>query len=308
MDKYFLTILGSSVDSFYEAKEYPDEGDFTHAKFLGNSAGGCSFNVGAVVASKGVNVKALDMLGKNDDTSGFLLSECKRLNMNTDFVFIEEGVSNGKVAIINTNNNRTMFVVDPVRPPYVVDEKMQKLLDNATYMYSLMHMINRSFATMDPLLEAKSKGAKVLLDGSSKYDDPSRVKILYSLASGLFINETDYQRLTDASDGDPRDILFNNGGEFICVTNGSKGSTLYTREKEIFEPSMKNVKVSDSTGAGDAFAGGFISGLMNDYSYEKALKIATANGAYACTVFGGLGGVCSMDELVRFSKEHDYDL
>ena len=62
MDKYLLTIPGSSVDSFYESDTYPIEGDFSHARFICNSAGGCPLNVGAVCASKGMKVKTLEIL------------------------------------------------------------------------------------------------------------------------------------------------------------------------------------------------------------------------------------------------------
>lgn len=308
MDRYLLAILGSSVDSFYEADEYPQEGDFVHARFMGVSAGGCPFNVAAVVSGKGGDTRALDMLGKDDDSTEFLLNECQRLNINTANIQIKEGVSNGKVVIINTGINRSMFVVDPIRPAYEVDDKIQDLLNNATYIYSLMHMINRSFKDIEPLLSAKRKGAKIILDGSSKYDDPSRIKTLYSLADGLFINKTNYARLAEASDRDPKDIIFDNGGEFVCVTNGPLGSTLYTRDELFFEPSLKDIEVIDSTGAGDAFAGGFIGALLSGQDYKRALRTANANGAYACTVFGGLGGVCTMAELEKFAKEHDYEL
>ena len=308
MEKYLLTVLGSYVDTMIQTNEYPSKGDFTHGKIVCTSAGGCPFNVGAITASKGVKVKGLDILGKNEDTTEFLLNECKRLGIDSENITVQEGVTNGKVFIINTGADRTMFIVDPIRPTYVVDEKMQNLLNNATYIYSLLHMINRSFDSLEPLVIAKRNGAKVIIDGSSKYDDPSRVKILYTLADGLFINAVDYQRLTDASPKDPKQIIFENGGEFVCITNGSNGSTLYTKDKEIFEPSLKNVDVLDSTGAGDSFAGSFIAGLMLGLPYEKSLKLATASGAYACTVFGGLGGVADLDTITKFAKEHNYDI
>ena len=308
MEKYLLSILGSSVDYFYESDTYPEEGDFSHARSLGISAGGCPLNVGAVCASKDNKVMALDMLGKDDDTTDFLLSEMKRLGYDIENVQIKEDVTNGKVLIILTGDKRTMFVIDPKRPAYIVDEKMQGLLNNATYIYSLMHMINRSFENIDPLLEAKRHGAKVILDGSSKYDDPSRVKILYSLCDGLFINETDYERLSAVSQKDPVEIILSNGGEFVVITNGSKGSTLYLKDRKIFKPSLSNLDVLDSTGAGDAFAGCFIASLLSGYDYEKALSLATLNGAYACTVFGGLGGVSSFEQLLTFGKEHNYEL
>ena len=308
MEKYLLSVFGSSVDYFYESDTYPEEGDYSHARPLGISAGGCPLNAGAVCAAKGRRVIALDMLGKDDDTTDFLLSEMKRLHYETDNVQIKEGVSNGKVLIILTGEKRTMFVINPVRPPYKVDEKMQDLLNNASYIYSLMHMFNRSFENIGPLLEARKHGAKVVFDGSSKYDDPSRAKLLYSLCDGLFINETDYERLFKVSQKDPVETILDNGGEFVIVTSGSKGSTLYLKDRKIFRPALSNLKVLDSTGAGDAFAGCFIASLLSGYNYEKALSMATVNGAFACTVFGGLGGVASFEQLIDFAKENDYEI
>ena len=131
MDKYLLALLGSSVDEFYEADSWPILGDFTHARHVYTSAGGCPLNVGAVCASKGEKVKALDMLGKEDPSTDFLLKELKRLHVDTSHIQIRDSVSDGKVVIILNGDQRTMFVVDPIRPHYEVDEKMQELLNGS---------------------------------------------------------------------------------------------------------------------------------------------------------------------------------
>ncbi len=308
MEKYLLAILGSSCDYFYDSDSYPEEGDFSHARFKGMMAGGCPLNVGVVCASKRVKVKAFDMLGADDETTSFLLSELKRHNIDTTHIEIQKDVSNGKVVIILSGDKRTMFVVDPIRPYYQMDVHKQSLLNNATYIYSLMHILNRSFEDINPLLEAKRNGARIILDGSSKYDDPTRVKILYSLCDGLFINDTDYERLKAHSDGDPKKLIFDRGGDFVIITHGSKGSVLYLNNKEIHRDSLKNIEVIDSTGAGDAFAGAFIGSLLAGFDYEKALYYATLNGAYACTVFGASSTDAGFEKLDRFAKEHDYDL
>ena len=308
MEKYLLTVLGSSCDYFYDSDTYPAEGDFSHARYKGMMAGGCPLNVGVVCASKRVEVKAIDMLGTDDETTSFLLSELQKFNIDTTDIEIKKDVVNGKVVIILSGDKRTMFVVDPIRPYYLMDEHKQSLLNNATYIYSLMHILNRSFENIDPLLEAKRNGARIILDGSSKYDDPTRVKILYSLCDGLFINDTDYKRLKAHSEDDPKKLIFEKGGEFVVITYGSKGSVLYLKDKEIKRDSMKNIEVIDSTGAGDAFAGAFIGSLLAGFDYDKALYYATINGAYACTVFGASTTGASFEKLDKFAKEHDYDL
>ncbi len=308
MDKYLLPLLGSSVDEFYQIDSYPGEGDFSHARFLRSYAGGCPLNVAAVCAGKGSRVIALDMLGSKDESTPFLLNEMKKYRFETDHILYEQSVRNGKVLILLSGDQRTMFVIDPIRPPYHVDAGMQDLLNGASYIYSLMHIIERSFSSLEPLLQAKEHGAKILLDGSSKYDDPSRISILYELCDGLFINQHDYARLKEHSPADPKELLLKDSGNFIIVTKGSKGSTLYLKDREIHKPSVNGVNVIDSTGAGDAFAGCFIACLMQGMNYETALSYACVNGAYACTVFGAGGGVCDFATLETFAKEHNYDL
>ena len=308
MEKYLLTIMGSCLDSFYETDSIPVEGDFSHVRFLKKMAGGCPLNVGAVCASKGKKVKALDMLGKEDESTDFLLKEMERLSLDTENIVIKKGVVNGQVLLFLTKAQRTMFIIDPIRPAFIVDEKMQELLNHAQYIYSLMHMINRSFSSLDPLIEAKRNGARIILDGSSKYDDPSRVKILYELADGLFINETDYERLRHSSEGEPKDIILSNGGQFVVVTHGSKGSTLYRKDETLYKETLRLENPLDPTGAGDAFAGCFLACLMEGMSYHKALSYASVNSAYACTIPGGTGGVASFETLQTFAKENGYEL
>ena len=48
-----------------------------------------------------------------------------------------------------------------------------------------------------------------------------RLHFGYDLADGLFINETDYERLSEHSPKDPKEIIFDNGGEFVVITHGS---------------------------------------------------------------------------------------
>ena len=306
-EKYLLSVFGSSVDMFYGADSYPVEGDYSHAKQLGNKAGGPPLNMGAVAASKGANVKALDYLSDKEDTTPFLLEEAKRLGFDVSNIQFGEAV-NGKVLIITTDGNRTMFVVDPVRPYYVVDEKMQDLLNNATYIYSLMHMITRSFENLEPLKIAKQHGAKILFDGSSKYDDISRANMLLQLADGLFVNETSYADLKNCLGKEPKDELFARGAQFVCVTEGSKQAVCYYPGGKYVCKSLKLDHVVDSTGAGDSFAGGFTYGLLQGYDLEKCLRIGCASGAYCCMHFGGQGGCCSMEELRQFAKEHDFEI
>ena len=299
---YLLSVLGSSIDEFYKAEIYPKEGDFSFAHPMGRKAGGPPLNVSCVCASKGGEVKVLDYLSDNDESSSFLVKEMEGYGVDASHIIYGEAL-NGRVVIINTAGERTMFVVNPKRPYYTVDEKMQELLNGSSYVYSLMHIIGHSFEDVSPLHEARKHGARILFDGTSKYEGTYERDLLYDLADGVFINETGYENLSRVSEDDPKKILFERGASFICVTSGSKGARCYTKDREYFQPAFKT-EVLDSTGAGDSFAGAFIYGLLKGYDYDKCLKLACLNGAYACRVFGGQGGCCSYDELCKFAEDY----
>ena len=306
MNNYLLLILGSYTDEFYRATNWPIEGTYAETFDKGRRAGGPPLNMGCVCASKGGIVRCLDYMSNSQDSTKFLIDTMNSHGVNTDDIQFGEAI-NGKVVIINTGDKRTMFVVNPERPYYEINDKLQGLLNNSKYIYSLMHIINRSFKDIEPLKVARKNGAKILLDGSSAYTKDWELNIVYSLCDGLFINAEDYKNLVNHSDGDPKELLFNNGCEFICITDGGKGATCYTKDN-IYKAESIKTDVVDSTGAGDSFAGTFIYGLQQGYSYEKCLRLASAAGSYACTAIGGQAACCSIEELLAYASKNNYKI
>lgn len=306
MDNYLLLLLGSSTDEFYAADSWPIEGTYTAAKSNGKAAGGPPLNMGCVCAANGGNVKGLDYLSDNDESSKFIISVLNKYGIDT--TNIQYGTAtNQKVVIINTGNKRTMFVVLPERPFYTVDDKLQELLNNAKYIYSMMHYVKSSFENIEPLLEAKKHGTKIIFDACCEFDKDWEFDILYSLADGVFINKQDYTNLKNNSEKDPKEILFEKGCEFICVTDGENGTTCYTKDNQ-YKAEACLTNVVDSTGAGDSFAGTFIYSLQKGYDYQKALRLASVSGSLACTGLGGQAACHSEKELYEYAEKHNYKI
>ena len=80
------------------------------------------------------------------------------------------------------------------------------------------------------------------------------------------------------------------------------GVTCYTKDSLYTQQAIK-VKVVDSTGAGDSFAGSFLHFYSNNEPIDSCLKYASASGAYACSKVGGMAGAIEYAELIRFLKE-----
>lgn len=60
--------------------------------------------------------------------------------------------------------------------------------------------------------------------------------------------------------------------KLMIVTLGEHGSIAFTGDERLLCPAIKVDKIIDTTGAGDAFAAGFLASYMHHHSIEKALK------------------------------------
>ena len=80
-------------------------------------------------------------------------------------------------------------------------------------------------------------------------------------------------------------ILHQAGAKVITITLGSEGTLVSTSETKHTIPSIKVVPV-DTTGAGDAFNGGFAAALAEGMAPLEAIRFATATAAISVTRAG----------------------
>lgn len=86
----------------------------------------------------------------------------------------------------------------------------------------------------------------------------------------------------------------------VCVTLGADGSLARCGGREIRTPAFK-IDCVDSTGAGDAFRGGFAAGClaMPDAAIEDVLRYANAVAALNCRALGAQGALPTRAEVER---------
>ena len=86
----------------------------------------------------------------------------------------------------------------------------------------------------------------------------------------------------------------------VCVTLGSEGSLALAGGREIRTPAF-GVDCVDSTGAGDAFRGGFAAGCLRapDGDLADVLRYANAVAALNCRALGARGGMPTRGEVER---------
>jgi len=96
------------------------------------------------------------------------------------------------------------------------------------------------------------------------------------------------------------DVFTNGIARLVIVTKGADGAVAYQRDAEpIYLPALlpPGRTIVDTTGAGDAFCGAFMSGLVRGQSIPQAGRRAALAAAYAASFTGTNSHLITVEEL-----------
>ena len=95
----------------------------------------------------------------------------------------------------------------------------------------------------------------------------------------------------------------NLGVKVLTITLGERGSMTASSDSDYIEIPAFQVHAVDTTGAGDVFHGGYIYGLLKNWSIKETVTFASAAAAIKCTKIGGRHGIPRLDEVKEFLSE-----
>jgi ribokinase len=148
---------------------------------------------------------------------------------------------------------------------------------------------------------AREAGGKVCFDGNHPR---AGLEELLSLVNWLVVAEPFPSAYTGLSDPDEAArALFALGAEVLVITQGERGCRVWTEGPTYHAPGFP-VHVVDTTGAGDAFHGGFIYGMLQGWDPARVATFANAVAAVNCQTLGGRRGLPSLAEVEALLEAH----
>jgi 2-dehydro-3-deoxygluconokinase len=110
--------------------------------------------------------------------------------------------------------------------------------------------------------------------------------------------------LTGATDAENIAKYFlERGCQAVVVKLGQAGAYFLHGTESGFVKAFPVQQIVDPIGAGDAFAAGFLSGLLQGWSYKESVLFANRMGAYALGVVGDVEGLPYLDQILRSDDE-----
>jgi len=149
---------------------------------------------------------------------------------------------------------------------------------------------------------AKNAGALICADiGSWKWrPEPCKYREMYAALDYIFPNKDEALTITGAATvEEAADIFMDAGVGTAVIKVGADGCYIKQQNGRVVRsPAVCSGKCIDTTGAGDNFAAGFISALLDGMELEECARFANATAGIACSVYGANYGVRSKEQVL----------
>ncbi len=297
------------IDLIAEGYSLPLKDQTTFNRF----AGGAPANFAVGVKCLGLNSGLITKVG-NDFFGDFLLSSLKEKEVDISQIRVTKEY-NTALAFVGLDENRSpsftfyrspcadiMLKAEEVNEDYI---KSAKLL-----MYGTVSMADEPArsAIFRAIKYAKKHGLQVACDPNLREDlwhfkDP-REHIFRALKdTDVFLPSISEAEFITGEKGESAlEAISDLGPSIIGVTRGAEGSTIFTKGEIHSAPAYK-VDVIDTTGAGDAYAAGLITGLLTKMPLNQIPYFANAVSALKITKKGAMN-IPNRQEVENFMKNH----
>ena len=92
------------------------------------------------------------------------------------------------------------------------------------------------------------------------------------------------------------------GQALTVITHGGRGAYVYNGKKLLYKSALKEKVVADTTGAGDAFGSGLVSGLLLfKGNLSRALALGILNSGLVVSQVGAQNGIVTPSQVRRFN-------
>ena len=290
MEKKGVVILGIYVaDLAFRAGRQPEMGETILGTSFAMGPGGKGSNQTVAAARAGAAVTFITKLGQDSfgdaalamyELEGVKAVAPQDPNISTGAAYIFVQDRTGSNAIIVVPGAAGTITLDDI------EENAATIRGAKVFMTQLEQPIP---AAVRALEIAKEAGVITIFNPApaAPLEDS-----IYKLCDYVTPNESEASMLTGvtvtdlASAKKAADVLIAKGVGAVLMTLGGQGSLLHSKDVSLHIPIFNAGKVVDTTGAGDAFNGGFAASLARGESPEAAARFGSATAGISVTRLG----------------------
>jgi sugar/nucleoside kinase (ribokinase family) len=287
----------------------PAAGELVLADQLLLTIGGCAANVAVDLGKLGVVASVVGRVG--DDVLGRVVSDMLReRGVDVSLVHTTPGLDTSQTLIVNVAGQDRRFIHTfganaAFRAADIPPDRATRC--RVLYLGGYLLMENVLQDQLIPVFAAARRaGTKTVLDvvtpGPSNY--LGRLEKLMPHVDVFLPNNHEGQLITGESDPLKQAELFHQTGAATAIVTLGDGGAVLVGEGVRLRSGTYKVPFVDATGGGDAFAAGYILGLLQGLDAEGCLRTGSAVGASCVRAIGTTTGVFTRADCEAFMREN----
>ncbi len=293
-----IVVIGSlNLDYVISVEHAPKIGETILSKKVEYVPGGKGANQAYTIGKLGGKVTMLGAVG-NDDNGKRILQNLNSVNVDTSKIKICENEGTGVAFICVEQAGNNSIIVDSGANFAVDNTYIDENLDVIRESDIVILQLEIPFETVLYAAQtAKSMGKMVILDPAPAINNLD--KRLLSCVDIIKPNETEAVIVAECQNPDEAgEKLQLSGVDNVIITLGGEGCVLYNKKTgRTHFPASKNIKIVDTTAAGDSFTAGLAISLSKGKNIVKAIEYATKVAGITVTRKGAQSSIPSADEI-----------
>jgi ribokinase len=302
-----VAILGIFVaDLAFRAGRLPGIGETIAGSGFKVGPGGKGSNQAVAAARVGADVTFISKIGR-DEFGAIALATWKKEGITPRVIEMADQPTGAAFIYVNEVNGDNAIIVVPGAAATIsagdVETAADAIYDAAVFITQLEQPVA---AAKRGLEIARRAGAITIFNPApaERFDDT-----IYGLCDYVTPNESEAALLTGISVKSPDDArkagdaFLRKGAKAALITLGEAGSYLHSPNQSVLVPAFKAGPVVETTGAGDAFNGGFAAALAEGASALEAARFGSAVAGISVTRAGTAPSMPTRKEVEALLKK-----
>jgi sugar/nucleoside kinase (ribokinase family) len=296
-------VIGRPIDAI------PPRGALQLVPSITPHIGGCAANTGIGLQTLGISTVVAGKVGR-DGFGDFVRTELGNRGVQGRISEDPDTPTSATMVLVSSDAERAFLHCTGANATLEIGDFAADLLDGAGLLHIAGHGLMPRFdgAQCAALLRsAQERGIKTSLDTAGAPDEKWRENLRQCLphldyfvpslheVSGLFPDAQTPQEIAAR--------LLEAGVGVVALKMGQVGSYV-SDGREHHSVAPFRVEAIDATGAGDAFAAGFLAGVMRGLDLRECAQLGNAAGALCVTQVATVAGYRSLDETLDFISQN----
>lgn len=299
-----ITVLGIFVaDTAYYAERLPKIAETIMGSDFALGPGGKGSNQSVAAARAGADVNFISRLGK-DAFGELALSTYSSAGVTPKIIQMDDQPTGAAFIFVNENNGDNAIIVIAGAAGKIsaadVEANRDTIERSAVFVTQLEQPVD---AALLGLQIARGAGVKTIFNPAPAVGFPDE---LFGLCDYIAPNEVEAAEIAGFKITGPEearragDIMLQKGAKTALITLGELGALYHSSETSELVPAVNAGPVIDTTGAGDAFIGGFASALSRDLAPLDAVRFGCATAGIAVTRRGTAPAMPALAEIEAY--------